>query len=175
MLRLLLLRHAKAKQDTGEGDFARTLTPRGRDDAMTMGRALDTHAYIPDLVLCSSAARTVETFELLVPELAKAPRVEFLKSFYLASPRKIFDAICDTSQDVKAIMAVGHNPGMEELADRLARKPKSKAEAAHRDAWREKFPTCALAVLDFDATKWSEIEPGTGAVTDFLRPKDLND
>src|ERR1700743_44373 len=155
MLRLLILRHAKAVQDSGEGDFARALTARGRNDAVQMGRALDTHAYIPELVLCSPAKRTTETLELLVPELAKTPRVEFLKSFYLASPRKIFDAVCDTSQDVKVVMAVGHNPGMEELADRLARKPKSKAEAAHRDTLREKFPTCALAVLDFDSAKWS--------------------
>src|ERR1700744_1075244 len=144
MLRLLLLRHAKAAQDSGEGDFARALTSRGRSDAVKMGRALDTHAYIPELVLCSPAKRTAETFELLVPELAKPPRVEFLKSFYLASPRKIFDAICDTSQDVKTIMTVGHNPGTEELADRLTRKPQSKAEAARRDALREKFPTCGL-------------------------------
>jgi phosphohistidine phosphatase len=175
MLRLLLLRHAKAVQDSGEGDYARALTPRGRADAVKMGRALDTHAYIPDLVLCSPAKRTAETLELLVPELAKAPRVEFLKSLYLASPRKIFDAVCETLPDVKTVMAVGHNPGMEDLADRLTRKPQSKAEVARRETLREKFPTCALAVLDFDAAKWSEVEPGTGALSDFLRPKDLSD
>jgi phosphohistidine phosphatase len=175
MLRLLLLRHAKAVQDSSEGDFARPLNPRGRSDAVKMGRALDTHAYIPELVLCSPAKRTAETLELVLPELAKTPQVEFLKSLYLASPRKIFDAVCDTIQDVKTVMAVGHNPGMEDLADKLARRPQSKTEAAHRGAMREKFPTCALAVLDFDAAKWSEVEPGTGALTDFLRPKELSD
>jgi phosphohistidine phosphatase len=175
MLRLLLLRHAKAAQDSGEGDFARALTSRGRSDAVKMGRALDTHAYIPDLVLCSPAKRTAETLELLIPELAKAPRVEFLKSLYLASPRKIFDAVCDTLPDVKTVMTVGHNPGMEDLADKLARKPQSKAEAAHRETLREKFPTCGLAVLDFDTVAWSKIEPSTGALTDFLRPKEISD
>jgi phosphohistidine phosphatase len=172
MLRLLLLRHAKAEQDSGEGDFARALTARGRDDAMKMGHALDTHAYIPDLVLCSPAKRTVETWELVEPELAKTPRVEFLKSLYLASPRKIFDAI--GVQDAPAVMVVGHNPGLEDLADRLSRKPEAKAEAERRETMRDKFPTCALAVLDFDAAAWSAIGPGTGTLTDFLRPKDIS-
>jgi phosphohistidine phosphatase len=173
MFRLLLLRHAKAEQDSGEGDFARALTARGRGDAAKMGRALDTHSYIPDLVLCSPAKRTVETWELAEPELAKAPRVEFLKSLYLASPRKIFDAI--GAQDARTVMVVGHNPGMEDLAGRLSRKPQSKAEAERRETMRDKFSTCALAVLDFDIAAWSALEPGTGVLRDFLRPKNLSD
>ncbi len=175
MLRLLLLRHAKAEQDSGEGDFARALTARGRNDALKMGRRPRHSCLLPDLVLCSPAKRTAETFELLVSELAKMPRVEFLKSLYLASLRKIFDAVRDAPQDVKSVMVVGHNPGMEELADRLARKPQSKAESERRETLREKFPTCTLAVLDFDVAAWGEIEPGTGTLTDFLRPKDLSD
>lgn len=173
MLRLLLLRHAKAEQDSGDGDFARVLTARGRNDAVKMGHALDTHADIPDFVMCSSAARTVETFELLAPELAKSPRVEFLKSLYLAPPKKIFDVVRGTVENTKSLMVIGHNPGMEDLANRLCRKPRSKAEAERRELLREKFPTCALAVLDFDCDAWSKLEPGTGALTDFLRPKDL--
>ena len=171
MLRLLLLRHAKAEQDSGEGDFARALTARGRSDAVKMGRALDTRAYIPDLVLCSSSKRTVVTWELVQPELARTARAEFLESLYLASPKKIFDAL--SAQNAKTIMAIGHNPGMEDLAAKLAHKPQNKAEAERLENLREKFPTCALAVLDFDVAAWSSIKQGT--LTDFLRPKDLSD
>lgn len=173
MLRLLLLRHAKAEQDSGEGDFARALTARGRNDAAKMGHALDTHAHIPDFILCSSAKRTVETFELLVPELAKPPGVEFLKGLYLAPSKKIFEFVRSTPENTKSLMVIGHNPGMEDLAIRLCRKPASKAEAERGEVLREKFPTCALAVLDFDGDAWSKLEPGSGALTDFLRPKDL--
>lgn len=173
MLRLLLLRHAKAEQDSGEGDFARALTVRGQNDAAKMGHALDTRGYIPDLVLCSSAKRTVQTCELLAPELAKAPRVEFLKSLYLAPPKKIFEVVRAMPESSKSLMVIGHNPGMEDLAGRLCRKPQSKAEAEHGAVLREKFPTCALAVLDFDVAAWRKIEPGSGALADFLRPKDL--
>jgi phosphohistidine phosphatase len=173
MLRLLLLRHAKAAQDSGEGDYARALTSRGRDDAVKMGRVLDTSAYIPDLVLCSSARRTAETFELLAPELARTPRGEFLNGLYLASPKKIFETIRGGAESTKSLMVIGHNPGMEELAARLSRKPQSKVEAERGKVLREKFPTCALAVLDFDCETWSELEPASGALADFLRPRDL--
>jgi phosphohistidine phosphatase len=37
----------------------------------------------------------------------------------------------------------------------------------------EKFPTAALAVLEFDIEKWRDIRPGEGALLDFIRPKDL--
>ncbi|HEY5338722.1 MAG TPA: histidine phosphatase family protein [Rhizomicrobium sp.] len=173
MRRLLLLRHAKAEQDTGGGDFARGLTDRGRADAARMGHALDTHAWLPDLVFCSSAARTVQTFEQLSAELAKAPCVEFQKTLYLAPPKQIFEAVRKSPAAARAVMVIGHNPGIEDLANRLASKPQSQEEAEHRATLHEKYPTCALAVLDFAVDAWSDIAPGTAALTDFVRPKDV--
>jgi phosphohistidine phosphatase len=172
MRRLLLLRHAKAVQDSGEGDFARALTERGRRDAARMGHALDTRGYVPDLVLCSSAERTTETWELLSPELAKAPKVEFTKALYLASPKNILAQIHLTADEVKTLMLVGHNPGIEECAIRLSRNPASKAESHKLEDMREKFPTCALAVLDFEVKSWSDAGSG-GILLEFLRPRDL--
>ncbi|HWA30558.1 MAG TPA: histidine phosphatase family protein [Rhizomicrobium sp.] len=172
MRRLLLLRHAKAVQDSGEGDFARVLNERGRKDSALMGRALDTHGYIPDLVVCSSARRTTETWELLSPELARVPRVEFAKGLYLASPKAMVTEIQDTDGGIKTLMLVGHNPGIAETAVRLARKPASKSEAKKLDEMREKYPTCALAVLDFEVESWSDVTGG-GILLEFIRPRDL--
>lgn len=172
MRRLLLLRHAKAEQDSGEGDFARKLTDRGRGDAARMGHAMDTRGYIPNLVLCSSAARTTETWGLLSPELAKTPKVEFTKALYLASPKNIFEQIHLTPDDVKTLMVVGHNPGIAECTIRLARHPASKAESHKLEDMRAKFPTCALAVLDFDVESWSDAGSG-GILLEFLQPRDL--
>jgi phosphohistidine phosphatase len=172
MRRLLLLRHAKAAQDSGEGDHARALTDRGRQDAVNMGHAMDTHGYVPNLVLCSTSRRTTETWELIGPELAKSPEVGFIKDLYLASPKSILGLIQQTRDSVKSLLLVGHNPGIEECATRLARKPASKAESLHLDTLREKFPTCALAVLDFDVESWSDVTGG-GILLEFIRPRDL--
>ncbi|HSM94749.1 MAG TPA: histidine phosphatase family protein [Rhizomicrobium sp.] len=172
MRRLLLLRHAKAVQDSGEGDHARSLTDRGRRDAARMGQAMDTRGYLPDNVICSDSRRTIETWELLLPELARTPHVEFSKGLYLASPKHILALVRDAADDIRTLMLVGHNPGIEECAVCLARKPVSKSERHKLDDMREKFPTCALAVLDFDVESWSDAT-GSGILLEFVRPRDL--
>jgi phosphohistidine phosphatase len=172
MRRLLLLRHAKAAQDSGEGDHARALTERGQKDSAHMGHAMDARGYIPDLVACSDAARTTETWRLLSPELAKIPKVEFTKALYLASPKNLLAYIAGRPDNVKTLLLIGHNPGIAECAIRLARKPVSKVESQKLADMREKFPTCALAVLDFDVESWSDAGSG-GILLEFLRPRDL--
>lgn len=174
MRRLLLLRHAKAVQDTGEGDHDRALNERGRKDATHMGHAMDVRGYLPDLVLCSDALRTTETWNLLSLELARPPKVEFTKALYLASPKSILAQILETAHAVKTLALVGHNPGIEECAIRLARKPLSKAESHKLEDMRAKFPTCALAVLDFEVESWSDARGG-GILLEFIRPRDLKD
>jgi phosphohistidine phosphatase len=66
---------------------------------------------------------------------------------------------------------IGHNPGLEQCAQMLAREPAIDEEREFTTALREKFPTCALAVLDFDVSNWDEAT--SGALTDFARPKDI--
>jgi phosphohistidine phosphatase len=52
MQRLILMRHADAERASGSGrDQDRTLSPRGRADALAMGRALATRGARPDLAL----------------------------------------------------------------------------------------------------------------------------
>ena len=54
------------------------------------------------------------------------------------------------------------------------RGPNQKRKERDRfDMIEEKFPTAALAVLDFDVDRWRDIAPGTGALVDFVRPRDL--
>jgi phosphohistidine phosphatase len=72
-----------------------------------------------------------------------------------------------------AITVIGHNPGLEELAALLAREPVRRKERERHDVLEEKFPTAALAVLDFDVTRWRDLRPGEGILADFVRPKDL--
>ena len=38
-----------------------------------------------------------------------------------------------------------------------------------------KYPTGALAVIDFDIEAWATIAPGDGRLETFLRPRDLDE
>lgn len=172
MKRLFLLRHAKAvPAESGVEDFERTLMLSGMQDAGAMARYLRKSDYAVDLILCSSAARTAQTGELVVQQLEC--EIEYREALYLAEASKILAAIRGAPAQVSALMMVGHNPGLEALAALLAREPVRRKERARHEALEEKFPTCALAILDFDIGRWRDVAAGSGKLVEFVRPKDL--
>ncbi|HWD49628.1 MAG TPA: histidine phosphatase family protein [Rhizomicrobium sp.] len=175
MKRLFLLRHAKTVQDTGEGDHARILTERGRDDAALIGHYMDMRGYLPDAVLCSTSARTRETWDILSGELARVPEPAFTRALYLASAKKMLSLVQDVPDEVGSLLVIAHNPGTEELAAKLARKPKSEAETEKLAKLKNKYSTGGLTVFDFDQKAWKDVTLGEGILLEFVRPKDLYD
>ena len=173
MKRLFLLRHAKAEQANKDtpADCERPLTGRGRSDASLVGEAMRKKGYSPDLILCSPSVRTRETLELAQSEFGGKARAEFLEALYAASARKIAQIVRDLPENARKPLLVGHNPGFEECAALLMNK--SEAATKRFDSNVEKFPTCALVVLDFDISLWKDVKPHTGKLADFIRPKDL--
>jgi phosphohistidine phosphatase len=168
--RLLLLRHAKAEPGTAEQeDHDRALTERGLADAAAMARYLRKENYLPARILCSTSTRTRQT---VAPLLAAAP-VEYLDTLYLAPPGRIMALAQAAADSDTVLMLVGHNPGLEQAAALLAREPVRPKEQHRLDVMEEKFPTAALAVLDFNIANWKRLSPGDGKLVDFVRPKDL--
>ena len=173
MKRLLLLRHAKSLRDDAMRDRDRPLNERGRTDAPCMGVYMHRHRYLPDAVLCSPARRTVETWNLLAPELAARVEVRFPESLYLASAAMIVKLIRSTESTAAAMLVIAHNPGLAECAGMLARPATDARERKRETELQNKFPTCALAVLEFEMTSWKDIVAASGVLTDYARPKSL--
>ena len=174
MKRLLLLRHAKTEPGgAGIDDHERALMARGREDAPKLGRYIRQCGYDPDLILSSTSRRTVETVELVTDALSGVARVDYMDALYLAEPEVILQVIRLVPDKMKGVMVVGHNPGLEQIATLLAREPVKRKERDRFDMLEEKFPTAALAVLDFEVERWRDIEPGEGALKDFVRPRDV--
>ena len=80
---LVLLRHAKADNPFGMADADRPLTERGLRDARAAGRWLAQQA-LPELVLCSPARRTRQTWQAVAEQLpAQAvPQVRYEPTIY---------------------------------------------------------------------------------------------
>ena len=172
MKRLFLFRHAKAQpSDGGTEDFDRTLLLSGMQDAAAMARYLREGDYKLDLILCSASARTTQTAELLLQEMESD--VEYRENLYLAEAPKLLAAVRGAPATVTNLMLVGHNPGLENAATMLAREPVRRKERARHEALEEKFPTSALAILDFDVGRWRDVEKSAGKLVDFVRPKDI--
>ncbi len=94
MRRLILMRHAEAAAETGAGDHARPLTPRGQSDARRAGEAL-AEVGCPDFALLSDSRRTRETFEQVQDRLGVAIPHRLSRELYGASPDDILAATRD--------------------------------------------------------------------------------
>ena len=75
-------RQGRTRQTPASTTKRRVLAPRGREDAARIGRFLNEEVYVADLVLCSTAARTRETLELVLPQLNAKPAVQYLDELY---------------------------------------------------------------------------------------------
>lgn len=171
MRTLLLLRHAKSSWDDPTlDDFDRPLAPRGIDAAPRVADYLQAKGLRPDLVLCSPALRARQTWSLVARTLGGAIEVKQLQGLYLGPPSRMLEALRRAPDTALRVMMVGHNPGMEHLAVALA-GPRSKLKALAR--LRNKFPTAALAEIEFEADSWSEVDRAGGRLRRFVRPKDL--
>jgi phosphohistidine phosphatase len=174
MKRLLLLRHAKAVPGTTkQGDHARPLNDRGRHDAPRIGAFMQHKGYVPDIVQCSTSKRTVETWRHVAPELGRKLDATFRDDLYLASWKAISNVIRALDEPARTALFIGHNPGLEECARALARRPRSEDERDRLALMIDKFPTSALAVLDFEVDAWKEIGSGMGELFDFVRPREI--
>ncbi|MFK0219352.1 SixA phosphatase family protein [Streptomyces vinaceus] len=164
--RLVLLRHAKSAWPEGVPDHDRPLGPRGLRDAPEAGRLLARTVGAPDLVLCSPARRTRQTWDLAAAELDRVPRLRHDPRLYAADAQDLLDVVREVPSEVGTLLLVGHNPGMEELALLLA----GAAVGDALERVRTKFPTSAVAVLSLRGP-WPDLGRGTALLTDVAVPR----
>jgi phosphohistidine phosphatase len=168
MHQLHLLRHAKSSWDDDADDHARPLNKRGREAARLIGEALPKSVGALDLVLCSSALRARETAELTLAGFAVPPRVLYEDGLYLATAGTLVQRLCQLHEHNDAVMVVGHNPGLHELAVTLA----APASAGFSTLANGKFPTgvrCRFVI----GTSWTEIGGTRHRLVDYVTVKSL--
>jgi phosphohistidine phosphatase len=166
MKRLLLLRHAKSSwDDPALPDRERPLAPRGHRAAERMAKHLRSNVPNADLVLCSSALRTRETMARMSGAFGE-PEVVVEDELYAASDDELLERLRGVAETSETVALIGHNPGIGDLASALA------GRGDDLDRMRSKFPTGALAVLEFDG-RWERLAPGGAVLASFVTPKDL--
>jgi phosphohistidine phosphatase len=172
MRQLLLLRHAKScPGDPLLADLARKLSARGRQDASRMRQAMRELGLTPDIVLVSTAARTIETLEKLHP-WDETPLIEALESLYLAPAARMLSILRDTPKTARSVLVIGHNPGLHQLALLLAGPQAATDENSPARRLVEGYPTAALAEFAI-AGPWHSLDAGGGKLLRFLTPREL--
>lgn len=165
--RIVLFRHAKADWPQVT-DHERPLAERGRQDAAVAGRKLTDTGIPIDLALCSTATRTRETWKLAVQEFPQRPKTVYEERIYEASPGELIALLNETSDDVRNLLLVGHNPGIQGLADILSGTTEGDARERMN---RRGFPAAAFAIVSFDGS-WKSLEPGVGSLLDYWTPSE---
>ncbi len=168
--RLVVLRHAKSDWPAGVPDKDRPLAKRGRRDAAAAGVWLAGQLPTIDLVIHSDAERTTQTWSLvqrtwessggILGQVRPSPRV------YEATSASLVEVLRAVPDDVRTVLLIGHNPGVQDLVVLLAggsAGPGAALAAA-------KFPTCGLALLDITAP-WSGLRPRDAALIEFVVPR----
>ena len=158
----MLVRHAKSDWPEHVADHDRPLAARGRRDAPLVGRWLARSGYAPDAVICSTARRAQETWDLAsagvrVPSVRLEPRV------YEATVLGLLMLVRELRSEWRTVAIVGHNPGLAELAVGLAAPPPQPPAS---------FPTAAVAVLALTGD-WSTAGPGEAKLLAFAVPSDM--
>ena len=170
MRRLFLVRHAKAEPAVGRDDYDRALTGRGRDDARRVASALAEKDLLPEVLIHSGAARSKETAEIFAAQWPRKVELQEELGLYDATCDMLFRRARALPNSRVRVAFVGHNPGLSDLAAALA------GSGAHSELRRmaAKYPTCAVAALDFRIARWDDIERESGLLALFLTPAELD-
>lgn len=168
MKTVTLFRHAKSSWDDAKlKDFDRPLAARGEKAAARMGAYMRHGKIAPDLILCSSSARTRATLKLALKKWDREPKTHFEDALYHASAGAMLTMLRALPGQVQHVMIVGHNPGLHALAlDLFGAGEREDMMAAAR-----KFPTAALAQIQFEIVEWRKLGVGEGRLAGFATPK----
>jgi phosphohistidine phosphatase len=167
MLRLMLLRHAKSTWPSGVQDAERPLSDRGEAAARRMGAYMAHHALTADRVLCSPARRTRDTWAGISAQLPATAEIVFDGRLYGATRQGLLSVVRDQDGAVRTLLVLGHNPGLQDAAEWLI----AAGDVELRERLREKFPTAALAVIDFALDTWSRVHEHGGRLERFVTPR----
>jgi phosphohistidine phosphatase len=119
-------------------------------------------------VLCSTALRACETAELALAGFEAAPQILYEDALYLATSATLIRRLRRVDETCGAVMVIGHNPGLHELAIALA-APGSKAGEVIAEG---KFPTGVRVSFDIGES-WSGLSGARHKVADYVTVKSL--
>jgi phosphohistidine phosphatase len=160
MKTLYLLRHAKSSwDDSSVSDFDRPLNERGEKAAPFVGSLMKERGMTPEAIISSPAKRAKQTAKLVAKAAEFPSKISYDERIYEASTARLLAVMGEIADGIDSVMIVGHNPGMESLIWYLTGK-------------MEPMPTAALAVIELNVDRWSDVSEGGSLLITLIRPKD---
>jgi phosphohistidine phosphatase len=160
MKTLLLLRHAKSSWNQPElHDHDRPLNKRGKKEAPLVGKYLKDHDLLPDLIISSTARRAKDTAQAVADESGFSGQIDLYQDLYLSDTSCYLDILRCLPDETNRVLAVGHNPDLEELLTLLT------------DV-NEHLTTACLVQVGLPISSWQELNEATdGRLQNLWSPR----
>ncbi len=107
---------------------------------------------------------------MVLAGFAAPPPILYEEGLYLAGRALLMRRLSALGESVSAVLLIGHNPGLHELALALA----SPGSPRYRALAAGKFPTTARASFAIEPP-WAGIAQSRHALTDYVTAKSLGD
>lgn len=160
MKTLIFFRHGKSDWNANYiGDHDRPVAKRGRKAAEAMGLFLRNCGQVPDSVVTSSAVRARATVKIAAEAGQWGCPVRVTESLYETTLETVLAEIHKEPDEHRSLLLAGHEPVWSEAISRLV------GNACIR------FPTAAMARIDFETERWSDIRFGQGTLIWLVSPK----
>ena len=165
MKSIILFRHGKSDWDADyDMDYNRPLKKRGIKAAKKMGQLLNKKKETPDIIISSTALRAKNTAAIAKKTGKWISSIKYEKTIYGGSLNTIISIIRRQNNKYNIICIVGHEPIFSSFLFKLNYLNFTK------------FPTAAMARIDFKTIKWNKIKlnKNMSRVKWFIKPKDID-
>ena len=162
MKNIFLFRHGKSSwSDPMFDDHERPLADRGIRDVPLISKIINEKCSNIDLVLCSSAKRTIETLNLCMQHINGNRQTEILDELYLSSSENILKILNNFLSKNNNIILIGHNPGLYDFVNSVD----------HLNSFL--FPTAGLCHLILQKNTTSFVNFSDLKIVTTTKPKDI--
>ena len=155
MKNIILIRHAKSDQGGGiYRDLERPLNFRGEKSLELLALLIDCLPIKIDRIFTSNAKRALDTASGISEKFIYKIKIETNPSIYLASCGSLIKIVRAISQNLKNVILIGHNPGLELFMDLLCGYQKGSTI----------MKTSHLSWLELNINKWEELNDSSASV-----------
>ncbi len=156
MKTLLLLRHAKSSlNDPTLSDNIRPLSYQGKHDVYIIGKFLKNKKLIPDIIICSTAKRAVETSKLVAEYIGYHNEIHLYELLYQTTTKDYINVISQIPNKNNIVLLVGHNPVLENLIEIITNELRI-------------MKMCSLVHIVLPINSWIEIKKTKGKLIELF-------
>ena len=160
---LILARHGTAEDRLKTtDDFERALTGKGKAESEFAGRRLKSMQVMPELVMSSPATRAISTAIVICNKINYPQnKIISVSPLYEGKLREIVSFLRSVSNNITALMLVGHNPVFDQLYGYLCERPSVSIKKGE------------VAALILNISRWTELNKNTGRYYFYISQKNI--